>query len=117
MTAVKTDPNTSSTQDIPTYAPGLDEDDPSKKKKSPKQKYRKKGINPHLFFDIKAELVRKIPWNINGTQTLQVRCKEEEYIDTMERWEMVGSQKYFEEGAKWALQYRTMYWVTYVYEP
>ena len=84
----QTDPNTSSTQDIPTYAPGLDEDDPSKKKKSPKRKYRKKGINPHLFFDIKAELVRKIPWNINGTQTLQVRCKEEEYIDTMKdgRW-------------------------------
>ena len=25
----------------------------------------------------------KIPWNINGTKTLQVCCKEEEYIDAM----------------------------------
>ena len=75
--------NTSTTQEVPTYPTGLDEDDPNKKKKSLRQKYRKKGINPLLFLDIKAELVSKIPWNINGTQTLQVRCKEEDYIDSM----------------------------------
>ena len=90
----QTEQNTSTTQELPTYPPGLDEDedDPNKKKKSPRRKYRKKGINPLLFFDTKAELVSKIPWNINGTKTLQVRCKEEDYIDSMK------------DGCWWALK-------------